>query len=346
MVRSGLGEPTERENDMLHRTAACLLLSVAFVWAGIPIHEGERILFVGNSYTGFTGGLHNHVKTICTMGDAPIDIDTHLEWAGGTELIDLYDVTNAVGEIRTGNYDIVVLQADNNPFIDPATFFEAVRKFDVEIRAVGAQTVLYMVWTYPTQELGSYLYCLNNHTQIAAEVGAFIVPVGVAWWGLRKRPPLGQGEFFLYVDDGADCHQNEIGTTLNTYIFYAALTGNSPVGIDFGYGGFDGASELADTLKQRAWTTVSGFNQVGVQAAGGRPAVGREIVVRAGHAGLQVSTPTAAACGAGLFAVNGASLGSHRVEGRAALAAPAAPGLYILRADNRFSHRTLSGLAR
>ncbi len=249
-----------------------MLLQVLTVAAGsacavIPIGDGERILFVGNSYTGFTGGLHNHVKSICAMGSPALNITTTLEWAGGTELLELYDVTNAVSEIRSGNYDVVVLQADNDPFIDTARFFQAVRKFDVEIKAAGAQTALYMPWTYPTQELGSYLYCLNNHNAIAAEVGAYIVPVGVVWWGMRKRPPLGLEEFACWVDGGADCHQDDTGTTLNTYTFYAALTGRSPAGIDFGYGDMDGSSVLADTLKERAWRTVSAFAQPGITGA-------------------------------------------------------------------------------
>ena len=251
--------------------------------AVIPIQNGERILFVGNSYTGFEGGIHNHTRTICAMATPSIDISVDISWAGGTELLELYDATNAVSEIRSGNYDIVVLQSDNDPFIDTARFFQAVRKFDVEIKAAGAQTVLFMPWTYPTQELGSYLYCLNNHNAIAAEVGAYIVPVGTVWWGMRKRPPLGLQEFACWVDNGNDCHQDDTGTTLNAYIFYAALTGLSPMGINFGYGSMNGSSVLADTLKDRAWRTVRAFAQPGITSVdrgAGPESVDRHYVVR------------------------------------------------------------------
>lgn len=270
--------------------------------AEIPVQNGERILFVGNSYTGFEGGLHNHVKSICAMGSPALNITTTLEWAGGTELLELYDVTNAVSEIRTGNYDIVVLQSDNDPFIDTARFFRAVRKFDVEIKAAGAQTVLFMPWTYPTQELGSYTYCYNNHNAIAAEIGAFIVPVGTVWWGMRKRPPLGLTEFACWVDNGNDCHKDDTGTTLNTYIFYAALTGRSPMGINFGYGDMNGSSVLADTLKMRAWRTVSGFAQPGITTV--RP-------MQQGI-GLRVSPTQWAAGYRQWFTLNGAVAGTPR----------------------------------
>jgi hypothetical protein len=266
---------------------AAQVVAIGTLWlsAQIPIQDGERILFVGNSYTGFEGGLHNHVKTICSMGSPSLNITADISWAGGTELLELYDVTDAVSKIRTGNYDIVVLQADNDPFIDTARFFQAVRKFDVEIKAAGAQTVLFMPWTYPTQELGSYSYCLNNHNAIAAEVGAYIVPVGTVWWGMRKRPPLGLEEFACWVDGGNDCHQDDTGQTLNTYIFYAALTGRSPMGINFGYGSLDGSSALADTLKMRAWSTVSHFAQPGLTAVRGwaAPSRGAPLRVLIGH---------------------------------------------------------------
>ena len=67
---------------------------------------------------------------------------------------------------------------------------------------------------------------LNDaYLKIAQELGADVAPVGMAWHNARHEDP----EVQLYHEDGA--HPGPAGSYLAACVFYATLTGNSPVGL-------------------------------------------------------------------------------------------------------------------
>lgn len=64
----------------------------------------------------------------------------------------------------------------------------------------------------------------QGYAAVGSEIGADVVPVGVAWQvAHQQQPDLG-----LWSWDGT--HPSTAGSYLDACMFYAALTGRSPVG--------------------------------------------------------------------------------------------------------------------
>lgn len=69
---------------------------------------------------------------------------------------------------------------------------------------------------------GDGLY--QGYAAVGSEIGAHVVPVGVAWEQAHLRQP----DLGLWSWDGT--HPSTAGSYLDACVFYAALTGRSPVG--------------------------------------------------------------------------------------------------------------------
>ena len=90
--------------------------------------------------------------------------------------------------------------------------------------STGADVYLYMTWARAWNP-----YMQENITagykEFAEKTGAHIVPVGPAWQRSRELRP----DLTLHDPDGS--HPNSMGTYLTACVFYAVLTGKSPVGL-------------------------------------------------------------------------------------------------------------------
>jgi hypothetical protein len=236
------------------------------VMAEIPLKGGEKILFIGNSFTELQGGLDEYVKRACAAGTPSVTISSarHIAWA--QELTYTYSSTDAVQKIRTGGYDIVVLQGFNNaqdwPVGSKAQFFQAVRDFDKVIKESGARTVLFMHWAAnptagwnpPAKYEADTKALAENYTTIGNEIGAPVVPCGLVWHDLTTNPPkTGLAKDYLYADD---IHQNALGCGVNSFVFYAMLTHRSPVGVHYTYGDFKPDALMEKALQERAWKII------------------------------------------------------------------------------------------
>jgi hypothetical protein len=235
-----------------------ILVAVAALcaWAGLPIANGEKILFIGNSLTNNGGGLDNWVEAAGAADDPSITINADRSIMFATELSGIYNNGAARDKIANGSYDIVVLQGWDDPVLQPDSFHKYVDLFDIDIKAAGSQTVLFMTW--PIIPHGTWaLNVLNNHYNDAGDrIGAPVVHVGTVWWGLRRRVPPGFGldTAFLFADD---IHPNDTGQYLNSLCFYSFFTQESPEGVDYEIGGFSLDDALEDTLQARAWKTIA-----------------------------------------------------------------------------------------
>lgn len=271
---------------------------------------GEKILWIGNSFTEWAGGLDSYVKAALAAGEPSRQVYMNTSIMGATELIEIYNNGSAVAEIRRGNYDVVVLQGFNNPHnvesADRETFVEAVRNFDAVIKETGAQTVLFMTWPYQTHAETPFLYTTiasvisQSYLIVGEEVGAPVVPCGWVWNSLFRAPPPGQDKFFLYADV---IHQNQTGAYLNALAFYSILTLSSPKELDFSVDGFSPPAELDSVLKYRAWTICKKW-------------IADHGYDEGATVGIARSTPTAISPAAGvepgtrMFSLNGALIGS------------------------------------
>jgi hypothetical protein len=121
---------------------------------------------------------------------------------------------------------------------------ENVRLFDEAIRASGPRTALYMTWARLSAPQSQQLIT-DAYASIGKELGAAVVPVGLAW-----QTFLGEhAHLALHDKDGS--HPTLAASYLAACVFLAVLFGESPVGIASEVAGLS-ANDLA-LLQQAAW---------------------------------------------------------------------------------------------
>src|SRR5262249_43651715 len=153
--------------------------------------------------------------------------------AGGASLRRHWNAGTARQAIQDGKYDYVVLQEQSTlPVKNAKRMHENVRLFDEPIRTSGAKMVLYMTWARQhvpeTQQV-----ITDAYTSIGQELGAMVVPVGLAWQrflGEHDQPVL---------HDKDKSHPTLAGSYLAACVFLGVLFGENPVGIDVEVGGLN-----------------------------------------------------------------------------------------------------------
>jgi hypothetical protein len=163
----------------------------------------------------------------------------------------LWKDTDARQEIRETAYDFVVLQEDL-PETDVDTFHEYARRFEKVIRESGAETILFMAWSYERLRWISQEEIAQAHDEIAADLRVDVAPVGLAWQrAMEERPDLD-----LFDTDRE--HPSMPGTFLAINVLYASVFGESPIGLP--YLPSDSVSVADAAFLQRvAWHTEQEF---------------------------------------------------------------------------------------
>jgi hypothetical protein len=186
-----------------------------------------RVLFIGNSHLGV-----NNVPGLLAQLAAGEDREFISESVirGGFTLESHWNSGEAIKAIQRGGWDVVVLQAQSlEPIERQVNYFKFVRLFNTEIRRTGARTVLHLAWA--RKDLGNPLELQPRWTQvtleIARELGAAVVPVGLAWTQSLSSFP----ELTLYSPDGN--HATLAGSYLAACTYFAAFYQKSPVGKPF-----------------------------------------------------------------------------------------------------------------
>jgi hypothetical protein len=202
-----------------------------------------RILFIGNSFTSYNGGIDKQIEGLAPFSEtARFDV-------GGYTLENHWNEGKAVASIQTGKWNYVVLQEQSQtPVSNKSNFFEAVRKFDREIKRSGATTILLMTWQRPeSTRYGVTTANLENAYQvIGGELGARVAPAGTAFArSLSAKPSLS-----LYAQDG---HPTIYGTYLAACVLYSTIFRTSPVGNS--YSDWSISSDLRAYLQQIAAET-------------------------------------------------------------------------------------------
>jgi hypothetical protein len=206
-----------------------------------------KVLFIGNSFTARNDLPGLIASLAATRGKG---MEHRLISAGGASLRTHWNAGTAQQAIRDGKYDGVVLQEQSTlPLKNAGRMHENVRLFDEAIKSADAKTFLYMTWARsgtPESQQG----ITEAYTSIGRELGATVVPVGVAWERvLRKHePPV------LHDKDGS--HPSLAGSYLAACVFLAALFDESPVGIDGEVAGL--ADKDRALLQKTAWQAYKG----------------------------------------------------------------------------------------
>lgn len=204
-----------------------------------------RVLFIGNSFTA----RNNVPGLIAQLAEAR---GKHLEHKlismGGASLRMHWNKGDAQKAMADTHYDYVVLQEQSTLPVKNATrMHENVRLFDEAIKASGAKTALYLTWARQHAP-ASQKAITDAYTSIGRELGATIIPAGVAWGTViqKETGPI------LHDKDGS--HPTLAGSYLAACVFLAVLFGENPVGITVDLKGLTRAD--AELLQKTAWETV------------------------------------------------------------------------------------------
>ncbi len=205
-----------------------------------------RALFIGNSFTARNDVPGLIASLAAARGKT---LEHELISAGGASLRRHWNEGRARTEIERNRHDWVVLQEQSTlPVKNARRMHENVRLFDEAIRASGARMALYLTWAR-TSAPASQAAITDAYMSIGAELGATVVPAGIAWeraLAMPKHP-------VLHDKDGS--HPTLAGSYLAACVFLAVLFGENPVGIESELKGLGPHDERL--LQQAAWATVS-----------------------------------------------------------------------------------------
>ena len=207
------------------------------------------VLFIGNSFTA----RNDLPGLIAKMAAAKRKRINHtLVSAGGASLRRHWNDAIARKEIASGRYDLVVLQEQSTlPIKNAQRFYENVRLFDEAVKAVGAKTVLYMTWARQNASEAQEVLA-SAYTTIGGELGAAVVPVGVAWekFLAKHQEPV--------LHDRDQRHPTLAGSFLAACVFVGTLFGESPAEYDCEADGLDKDTRLR--LEKTAWQVCKALN--------------------------------------------------------------------------------------
>jgi hypothetical protein len=201
-----------------------------------------KILFIGNSFTQ-RNDLPGLIAAMAA--EREVRIQHKLISAGGASLRTHWNAGHATQAITSGGYDYVVLQEQSTlPVKNARRMAENVRLFDEIIQQAGSRTVLYMTWSRQFAP-ESQQAITDAYKATGKEVGAIVVPVGLAWQRFlaeHDRP-------LLYDRD--ESHPSLAGSYLAACVFLAALLKINPIGVEAGGAALDESDRKI--LQGAAW---------------------------------------------------------------------------------------------
>lgn len=234
-----------------------------------PTSNLTRVLFVGNSFSFYNNGIHNHLGSLIRSSGEWKRRQNRLRLStlsGGHISEHSADLETILSD-ASQNWHAIVLQGHSNEPISSKknkAFFLATAKAVKQIKAKGIQPILFMTWGYKGQpDMGADL--ANVYTKLANKLEVLVVPVGVAF--ASAETVLSNIELFMPDVLGVDSenqltyrkdwkHPSEAGTYLAACVFYATLYQRSPEGIIF-TGKLDKDAALA--LQKLSWKVTQQF---------------------------------------------------------------------------------------
>jgi hypothetical protein len=180
----------------------------------------SRVLFIGNSLTA-ANDLPGLVSSLSRAARNPIESVSVT--FGNHSLEDHWNRSEARKAIAEGGWSHVVLQQGPSALPESRVLLrQYARRFDAEIKQVGARTALYMVWPSAMRS-GDFDGVVTSYTTAARDVGGLLLPVGEAWRSAWRR----DAGLRLYADDGF--HPSLVGSYLAALVIHERLAGHSAV---------------------------------------------------------------------------------------------------------------------
>jgi hypothetical protein len=195
-----------------------------------------QALFIGNSYVFFNNLPQMFARLAESAGNS---VHAEMVATGGWTLEQHAASEETMDKIASRRWDYVILQEQS---VLPSILTErekltypAARALDKAITDQGARTVLMMTWGrrdgLPEAGFADFAAMQEQlaagYNAIGTELGAIVAPVGLAWQrAVGQRPGIA-----LWDSDGS--HPAPAGSYLAACVFYAALLGESPEGLDY-----------------------------------------------------------------------------------------------------------------
>jgi len=215
------------------------------------IEAPKKILFIGNSFTYYNGGVDRHLERLAASTSPSIELVIESHTVPSRTLKGHYYDNATRRALSRQNWDVVVLQGASYEPVDHTTqqeFFDFARRLNSDIKETGAQTVFFMTWAWKTRP-GMSVKLRNAYVKLGNEIDALVIPVGLAWEKAQEKRSF----LSLYSDSR---HSNVKGTYLAACVFYASLLGQSPVKLPYTAGIEDGDARF---LQQVALETTKLF---------------------------------------------------------------------------------------
>ena len=202
-----------------------IILFVVFSCSKSTESDSLKILFIGNSYTYYNSSPEL-VKGLINEKFPNKIVEIKLISQGGMTLKRHWQEGRAVEAIKSNDWDYVILQEqsklgmalviDNDIYFGQTDYFyEYARKFDAEIKNIGAQTAFFMTWSVK-QHTEEQKILTHAYSTIAKELNAKLIPVGLVWDKIRS-----QTDFDLYDLDGT--HPSAYGSYLVAISMFSTL---------------------------------------------------------------------------------------------------------------------------
>lgn len=230
-----------------------LVQMVTAVQGLIPLPQyPERVLFVGNSYTAYNGGIDVLLTNLVESTHPGLSLTAQRQAPGGSSFESHWNNLTTRQLITFGSWDIVVLQEQSTrPISDPELMYEYGTLLDSIIIGSSAQTVFFMTWARSFDpEMIEGLSEAYSYLGILLE--AAVAPVGLAWAEIVENNP----DINLYTGDGS--HPNSYGTYLTGCVFYSLIYQRSPEGLEYSNNVEMTAAEQS-LLQRTAWEIVDDY---------------------------------------------------------------------------------------
>lgn len=186
--------------------------------------DATHVLFVGNSLTYF-----NEMPWMVSVlaKSRGLDVRAHFVGRSGATLEDLWREKEALFRIREKRWDYVVIQDQSlAPILRLKELSEYARRFRDVIVETGARPLLFLTWAHSDQWHLQQQYD-QTYLALGESLHMTVAPVGVAWERVKRRSPDVQ------LHDGSTMHPTLAGTYLTACVFFAVISGDSPVGLPY-----------------------------------------------------------------------------------------------------------------
>lgn len=230
----------------------------------IEIHNGDSILWIGNSYSEWCGPISLTLTQMFEASNPPVSVTITPIIKGMGILKEYYQCTylNTLDILRSGAWDYIVVQGWADAYLRrdwetvqctdegrrlsgeeytgwPAcqdTFVKYAKLFQHEASGIGAKMILFFPHMANNYDSTDRARAWSTYRRAVEETGCSFMPSIVAWDSVSNV--LNTTDLTPFLVGGPDPnnrngHQNSNGMALNTYFCYTWLTGGlSPVGIN------------------------------------------------------------------------------------------------------------------